>query len=430
VPVVSAIVERPGTAALTAAGCGTAIASVCTIGLYQIERLVGGVWSVVAVLAAALCCGVLARALARLSETVPSGAGLLAYFSRALGRRLGLALAGPYLLLCLLLVGAEAIIVGLLLAQLVPLHPLLGGAAFVFATWAMCRAGVRVGYRVQALATWALVLSLAALAGAAVVGAAMRGELVARLLPAPPTAMHFAAAVGQALFLFMGFELVTSHVEIAESPRTVRSALGATVVVLGAFYAVLSLGYSCVVHAPVGAAARFMPQLAIADQTGSRVAVLLVITLSLLASFTSVNGALLALSRFVYALAAQRLLPRRLATLEPRTLVPRDALAALLVLALASLALVAWGGVMEPAILGSAATAAVVYAAIAWVRERAPFANARPTWQRVGSFLLAAAFASLAVMVLVDAGPARPATLALLAVVCTLVGLIARRRHA
>jgi amino acid transporter len=421
---------RVGTGALVAVGCGTAIAAVCCIGVFQIEHLLGGVWSVLAVVVAGVGCGFLSRILGRLCSVVPSGAGLLAYFSRGFGRARGLAIAGPYLLLCLLLIGVEAVIVGVLVARVVPVPPIASGLVFIVGTWAMCRAGLRIGYRAQAISTWALVACLSALATLALARSGIRGELVARLFPAPPSMGQLASATGQALFLFMGFELLTSQVEVASSPRAVRSALAASVVVLTGFYALVSLGFSCLDHAPVGSAARLIPQIAIAEQTGSRAAVYAVIALSLLASFTSVNGALLALSRFVYALAAQNVLPRRLGRIEPRSLVPRNALAALLVLSVAALLLATRSGMLEPAICAAAITASFVYAALAWVRERSPFREAagRSRWQGVASHALAVAFAGVGAAVLVEAGPARAGTLALLAVASCLVLVMSQLR--
>lgn len=414
-PVVISPSRAPGTAALLATGCGTAIASVCAIGLAQIEQLLGGIWSVAAVLTAGLCCAALARALGRLSAIVPSGAGLLAYLARGLGRRAGLVIAVPYLLLSLFLVGAEAIIVGVLLARLLPIPVAAGALGFLFGTWALCRTGMRVGYRAQAIATWSLVAALSGISAAALAGAAQRGELCARLLPPAPSAGHFVAGVGQALFLFMGFELVTSHAEVAATPGAVRRALTLSVGVLASFYALVSLGFSAVGvdHAAVGY--RFAPQLAIAERTLGPGGAALVIALSILASFTSWNGGLLALSRFTAALAAQGMLPRRLGKLEPRTLVARDALSALLGLGVVFTAVVGLTDALEPSILAAAVAAAFVYAAVLLVRERAPFVEPlRGRAARLVSPALALALGGLGVAVIVDARAARPGVLALL----------------
>lgn len=420
--------HAPGTGALVAAGCGTAVCSICAIGLFQIERLLGGVWSAAAVLIAGGCCLVLARALGRLSTIVPSGAGLLAYLSRALGRRAGVLIAVPYLLLSLFLVGVEAIIVGVLLARMLPLPVAAGSLAFLLGTWGLCRVGLRVGYRVQAIATWALIGTLGAAALAALVTSAQRGELAAHLLSPLPAAAHFVAGVGQALFLFMGFELITSHAEVAARPGMVRRALLISVGLLAAFYTLVSLGFSCVEVDRAEIAFRFAPQLALADRSLGPAGELLVIALSLLASFTSWNGGLLALSRFTAAVASQGMLPRRFAAIDPRTLVPRSALTALLGMGMLSAAIVAWFGVLEASILAAAAAAALVYAAIAFARERAPFVERdRGFAARLLSHALGAALVLLAVAVVADARAARGGVLSLLLAAFFAAFLAARR---
>ncbi len=405
--------DGPGTAGLLAAGCGTAIASVCALGLFQIEQLLGGAWSVLSVLVAGLCCFGLARACSRLSTVVPSGAGPLAFVSRGLGRRAGLAVVLPYLLLTLFLVGAEATIVGVVLARLLGVPVAVGAGLFLAGTWALCRAGVRIGYRAQSVATWALIAGMGVVSLLALRGAWERGELAERLLPAPPDAGRFLAGVGQALFLFMGFELITSQAEIVSRPRALPRALIGCVGVLAAFYAVVSLGFSCLAIAPDGDS-EWAPQLAVAEQAGGLPALALVGVLSLLASFTSFNGALLTLSRLTAALAAQGTLPRALGRVEPRSLAPRGALLLLLVLAVGATALVGLGGALRPSILAAAISAAVVYAALVWVRERPPFVEPdRGRAARLASVVLAGIFVALACGVVADAGAALAGTLAL-----------------
>ena len=411
--------------ALIATGCGTAIACVCAIGLFQIERTVAGLWAVAAVLVAAAICAALARVFGRLSSVVPSGAGLIAYLSRGLGRRAGLALAVPYLLLTLFLVGVEAIIVGTLLARVVPgLPPFAGSLAFLVGTWAFCRAGFKVGFRAQAIATVALVAGLAALSVFSIVQAGARGELAQRLLTSAPSPGAFVAAIGTGIFLFMGFELVTSQAEHATA-KAISRGLSGTVAVLAGFYALLSVGFSCLSQAPIGSDYRLVPQLAIAEQTGSPIALIAMVGLCLLASFTSFNGALLALSRFAYALASQGALPRVFARLDPKTRVPHQTLALLLALAIGFTAVVSVGGALEPAILAAAVAAALLYAAAAWVREGKAFAE--PGRSPLLGRALAVGLVAVGVGVIVDAGAARGGTLALLAVAFGVAGLIAAR---
>ena len=406
-------VGRGGTLVLTLTGCGTAIACVCALGLTQLQRSAGGLWSVAAIVIAGGICALLARVFARLSSVIPSGAGLLAWFSRGIGRRAGVLLAGPYLLLTLFLVGAEATIAGTLLNRLLPGVPAAAGAlVFLAGTWAFCRAGLRIGFRAQTFATVALVLLLGGLSIAAVVHAG--SALPALLLPPAPRPAAFLACVGQALFLFMGFELLTAHVE-QSTPATMKKSLVGTTAALTVFYALLAVGLACV---PSGG---LLAQLALAKGP----VLWLVVLVCLLASFTSFNGALLALSRLVGALASQGALPRSLAKVEARGLVPARALSVLLVLSMIATALVLWGRALEPAMLAAAVAASVLYAAAAWVRERAPFAEAsRTATQRFGGSALGAAFAAIGAGVLVTAG--LPAV-AMLAGACAVTGVLALR---
>ena len=403
----AATARPPGAATLVATGCGTAIACVCAVGLLAIERQTGGVWSVLAVLVAALLCAAVARALARLTAVVPSGVGLLAFLSRGLGRRWALALMLPYVAIVLGLVALEARIVGAVIAHIAPVPPLAGALAFLFGTWAVARAGVRPGLRAQAAATWVLIGGFALLALAAMVQAGADGTLAARLLPAAPAPLAFVGAVGQAIFLFMGFELVTTQIELVRSPAAIGSALRRSVWVLALFYAVAALGLAAAAPATTpgaAAAALAAPQLVLVPAVAGTIGAAGIGLLCVLASFTSWNGALLTLSRLVYALATQGLLPRGLARMDSKRLVPPNALGALLGVAAVLTVAVAGPAPATVVLAAAAAIAAVVWAAALAVRQRAPFAEAaRPQLRRASGFAVAALLVAFGVGALAEA---------------------------
>jgi APA family basic amino acid/polyamine antiporter len=400
--------NAPGVLTLTLTASGTAMASVCAVGLLQIEQLVGGLWTVVAILAAGALCAVIARALGRLSSVVPSGAGLLAYFSRGLNRRIATLLMISYLVMMLLLVGVEAIIVGVLVSELTPLPALAGALLFLLATWLVCQRGIQVGYRTQSIATVALFVVLVVLSIVALASAAQRGDLEDRLLTAPPAATAMVTAIGQAVFLMMGFELVTSHVEAA-APRAVGRALWASVAVLIVFYSVIALGLASLDALPALDGDRLIvPQIALAAHTGHKLVMVGVVAVCLLSSFTSFHGALLSVSLFSRALGRQGVLPRALARVDPRTMIPHAALNALFAMT-ALFTLVAYLLTLyQAAILGAAVVTASVYGAVLWTRERPPFREPhRHRARALVSILIAAGFAVLAIGVFVDAGGAR-----------------------
>jgi amino acid transporter len=402
----SRLSRPPGQAALVATGSGTAIACVCALGLVEIERKLGGLWSLAAVAAAALLCGALARVLGRLAHVVPSGVGLLAFLSRGLGRRRALALMLPYLLLVLALVAIEARIVGAVIARVVPLPPTAGAITFLVATWAVARRGLRPGLRAQMWTSYLLIAGFALLAVIAVLHASAEPGFVARLLPPAPAALVFIGGVGQALFLFMGFELVTTQIEVVRAPNAIASALVTSVWVLALFYGLLALGVSAL--APAAHGSWLVPQLSLLPAAAGPIGAAGLGLLCLLASFSSWNGAMLTLSRLVYALAAQGLLPRSLAHVDARRMVPGRALAALLAVSIL-LTLALDGRALVSAVLaGAAAAAALVWAAAVVVRERPPFAEpGRAPHRRPLALALAALFVAFGLGALAQALPER-----------------------
>jgi amino acid transporter len=402
---------------LVAAGSGTAMASVCIVGLLQVRHLAPGLWAAAAVMIGGLLCWALARVFGRLMHVVPSGAGLFAYLARGLGRRAGLLLVLPYIVMALLLVGFEALVVGALLAQLAALPVLAGAFLFLVASWGLCQSGIRIGYRAQAVSTWALFASLSALSVLSLVGLARSGDLTRTMLADPPTSLAFAAAIGQSLFLFMGFELLTSHVEIAPKERVRRSLL-ASVGVLTVFYAGVSLGLATLPPDDPALGGFVVPQLLIAGRVGTREVTAAVAVVCILASFASFNGGLLGMSRLVFVLAAQGILPRRFAVLQPGRLTARPALALLLFGTVAATLLLRIVGLYSASILAAAVSTALVYAAAAWIREVPPFREiGRSALARASSFVLAIMLVALAVGVIADAGEVGPALLGLLAAI-------------
>ena len=178
----------------------------------------------------------------------------------------------------------------------------------------------------------------------------------------------------------MGFELVTNQVELVRAPGAIASALSRSVRLLTVFYALAALGFSTLAPPSPGAGLGRRRRLADAAarpgrRAGSPLGAAAIGILCLLASFTSFNGALLTLSRLVYALAAQGVLPRRLARMDARRMVPPDALAALLAAVVALTFLLSTHALINAVLAGSAAAAGLVWAAAVAVRERPPFAE-------------------------------------------------------
>lgn len=402
-PASSPAAAPAGVGLLLASGCGTAVAAVCATGILSITSSAPGIWAGLAVLCGGGLAWLLANAFAFLGSHVPGRAGLFAYLGRGLGRSAALLLTLPYLLASLALVGAEAYVVGRLLARAAggPDWPYALG--FLICTWLLCRRGVKLSLRLQALCTWLLLSALALLALYTLLGGLQRGLLLPRLSAPVPSLLSFITAVSQALFLFMGFELVTSQDEPAP-PATLAAALRGSVLVLTGFYALLALAFAASPLAdrsgltgPMDLAGGVVPQLALAEGAAGQPAVWLIAGLSLLASYTSFNGALLALSRLGAALATLGYLPARFAQIDATSLLPRRALLWLLVIGVVATFLVRSCDLLLPAILAAAPLAALVYAGIAWAQQARAFASApRPRRRRLLGRALAPVLATIA----------------------------------
>jgi amino acid transporter len=314
-----------------------------------------------------------------------------------------------------LLGGVEALIVGKLANEIMPIPVFACAAGFLIGTWAICRSGIQVGYRAQIIATGMLFTLTVVLCAVQVFKTAQSGLLAEWLLPTFPGGLAILAAVGQAMFLFMGFELITSHAEIARN-GSIKLSLRRAIPFLTVFYIVLAVGISTLSTSPSMEEYFFVPQLALANATGDNLAVAPVILIFVLASFSSYNGALLGLSRFVYALARQGTLPRSLAVLDPKTLTARPALAALLIISLFLMGLVYLSSFYLPAILTAAVIAAAMYALMAVLRERAPFLEKdRTASARLLGTLVAFALLAIASGVVISAGDYRFSVLFILA---------------
>ncbi len=420
---------KHGKSTLLALGTGTAVASVCILGLIMIRKTAPGLWSLGAIALAFVICRLLAGAFGHLVHTVPSGAGMFAFVARAWGPPAGMLVIAPYLILMILLGALESLIVGHLLSPWLPLTAAQIACGFLVLSWLICIIGVRLGFRIQALATWLLVIGMIAGGVWIMTHAPSSADLASRLLVAPPSAVSFASAVGQAVFLFMGFELVCAHIE-SSSSENISWALKNCVLLLALLYGFVLLALSMVNPAD-GAAqgvAALLPQVDLVGSAHSNLALAVAIALCLLASLTSLNGAYMGLSRLIAVMGSQRVLPRAVAAIHAPSLTPRRALTLLLSASLVSVVAIDYFSIYQAVIFAAAISATTLYALALLVRQRPPFLDpSRSAWAKMAERLLAVLLMALGAGVLMDAGDSFAAVLTLL-IITYGAGLLASLR--
>jgi len=420
--------RKLGKGTLLALGTGTSIACVCMLGVAMIHASAPGLWSLAVVAVAYAVCRRLAGVLAHLVKTVPSGAGMFAFVARAWGPAAGVAAIAPYAILMIVLGALEALVAGHLLRRWMPVSAPAAALVLLASSWAICVVGIRLSSRIQAFATWLLVAGIAIVATHLLLDASGTVGWPGTLLTPAPSPAAFASAVGQAIFLFMGFELLCTHVESSDVPA-VSWALRRTVLVLAIVYGFVLLAVS-----PQATSVLPDPGIAglLAQFTGASgdAAALLVLALCLLASMTSLNGAFMGVSRLVAAMARQRVLPPALAVVHAPAMVPRRALTLLLALCAMAVVAIDHSGGYRVVIHAASVAAATLYALALLVRGRPPFAPANEPRVRAAALAdkgLAALLVAVAAGVLVDAGESLRAVSTML-VVTLGAGLLAALR--
>ncbi len=421
-------------ATLLALGTGTSIACVCILGVVMIRTTVPGLWSLGAIAAAYLVCRYLAGVFGHLVKTVPSGAGMFAFVARTWGPAAGMFVIAPYLILMIVLAAVEALVVGHLLQPWLLLPSAAAACLFLVLSWLICIAGVRLSFRVQSLATWLLVAGVIVSGAWMLIHAAGVAGLSDRLLTSPPSPARFASAVGQAVFLFMGFELLCTQIE-ASDVQKISWALKSTVLLLAGLYGFVLLALSAASpssNSGTGIGALF-PQVDLAGDATDRPVLAVAIPLCLLASVTSLNGAFMGLSRLIAVMGSQRVLPPMLATIHAPSLIPRRALTLLLAASLVGVVAIDHFGSYRAVIYAAAVSAATLYALALLIRDRPPFraANApRVLGTVIADKLLVALLVAVAFGVLLDAGESVAAVTILLGIAYG-AGLLAalRIRH-
>ncbi len=278
-----------------------------------VASLVGGVAGDSAWLAVVIA-GVLLLlvwgAFSELNGLFPTAAAIRLYMAKAMDDRVALTITFTYLLTIVLVVAADAYIVGSAIAYV------LGGALWVaivcivallaLATLSNLR-GIRVAGNVQDIATYTVLLASAVIA----IMALARGAFALRTPLNPVDASHpitnLIEAVALAIFVYSAFEWVTTSAEETRSPQLIPRGMLIALGLLCGVCALLTLGMShLLTHAQLTTA---YPQLFLAEHAAGSVGLFVMLVVTMLTAVNTFNGAFLTASRFMYATAREGSLP-------------------------------------------------------------------------------------------------------------------------
>jgi amino acid transporter len=338
-----------------------------------------------------------------LNGMFPTAAAIRLYMKRSMDDRVALTITFTYLTTIVLVIAADAFIVGSALAHVVdqstwaavPIIAVLLGAAV-----ASNLRGVKVAGGVQDVATYS-VLALTALVA---VTALVRSHHGLRF-PLSPLHGHssgdFLEAVALGVFLFSAFEWVTTSAEEVRRPRDIHRGMLIALAVLVVVCSLITVAMSHVLdhHQLVSA----YPQLLLGRAAFGQAGLWLMAVVTAATAVNTFNGGFITASRFIYATAREGSLPPALARLNDRA-VPWVPVLALGVASLVVSLVVAATGSWTVLVAVGAALEAMIYAVAAFcvVRLRARLPDqARPFRLPAPRLLAGAAIAIFGVLALV-----------------------------
>jgi amino acid transporter len=319
-------------------------------------------------------------AFGELNGMFPTAAAIRLYMKRAMDDRVALIITFTYLSTIVLVVAADAFIVGSAVAHVFGQSSWVAGPCIAvllaLAVTANLR-GVKVAGGVQDTATYTVLVVTTLVAVAALV----RNHHALRFPLSPLHGHHpgdFLEAVALGVFLFSAFEWVTTNAEEVRRPRDIHRGMFVAVVILAVVCSLITVAMSHVLdhHQLVSA----YPQLYLGHAAFGQIGLWLMAALTAVTAVNTFNGGFITASRFIYATAREGSLPPSLARLNDRA-VPWVPVVALGVTSLVVSLVVAATGSWSVLVAVGAALEAMVYAVAAFcvvrLRSRLP-EQARP----------------------------------------------------
>ena len=381
-----------GLATVVSTSAGLTFASSTFLVVVQMACFLAGDAAWIAIAVAGALCALAAAAFSELNGMWPSVSGIRLYIHRAFGEKLSLIVALTYMSVVTLVVGTEAYVLSHVLSAALPV---VSPPWWIFLMLTLATAvnfcGLKIAGTFQNVLTYSVVLSIVTLSVLALAHAQFR-------IPEP---LHpggvgpLFSAVGVAVFLFVGFEWVTPLADEVKSPRAIPNGMLLAVGLLAAVYALTATAmFTGIVPRGLllgtSAAREPIPHVVFAKAVLGPAGGWVMIGTSLCMSLTTFNAGLMGVSRFLYGMARDRVLPQALSSLSVRFSTPDRAVLVVYVVALAVSALVYWTQRFVLLVNLAAATEAFIYAfaaaAVIALRLKDP-ARPRPFQMRGGLWL-------------------------------------------
>jgi len=364
-----------------------------------------------------------------LNGMFPTAAAIRIYMKRSMDDRAALIITFTYMTTIVVVIGADAFIVGTALAHA------FNEPSWVSALWIVGLLivavvsnlrGVRVAGIVQDGATYTVLVVTLVVASTAI----LRSHQGLRFPFAPlhgHSGAHLLEAIALGVFLYSAFEWVTTSAEEVRRPHHIHRGMLISLAILFVVCSTVTVAMSHVLtHTQLKSA---YPQLDLGQAALGQAGLWLMAAVTAVTALNTFNGGFITASRFVYGTAREGSLPAQAARLNSRA-VPYVPVVALGGLSLAVALVVALTGSWQVLVAVGAALEAMIYAVAALctlrLRSRAP-GHHRPfrvRWARFLCLVGLVVFSALALVASVSVdNKTNPVPLAIIAICAGLSSL-------
>jgi amino acid transporter len=317
-PTAMALRRSVGTATATATSAGLAFAAIDYLGVVSILAYAPGATAAVAIFIGGVLVLLVSGIFSELNGLYPTAAGIRLYLGRAVGGRTALAVTFTYMTTVVLVIAADAFLIGAAVRHVLGEPPVLAYLWIAVLLGVATTAnlfGIRLAGWVQTVVTYTVLTGTAVLSIVAMfhVGGAFRHpfDLFGK------GSFSGIQAIAFALFLYAAFEWVTTTAEEARTPPVITRALFIAPVLIWIVSSLFALSLAHLVpFARVHGSA--YPQLLLGQAALGTVGELWMLALTVLTALNTFNGGFLVASRFIYAAAREGNLPRQFARLNLR----------------------------------------------------------------------------------------------------------------
>lgn len=378
---------------------GLASAAINFLACVEVAEYAGGNSAWLAILVAGILIVFAGANFSELNGMYPSSAAIRVWTRRGLNDRWSLVMSFVYASTVTFVIAADAFVLGHVFQQALPAVP---GLVWIIVLLALITVlnlrGIRVTGMVQDTNGFLLLATLVIFSLIVL----FRSHVPLSLSGLFHVGPNWFQAVALGVFIYVGFEWVTPLAEEFEDARVIPKGMFIALGLIAIGFALFSLALTVVFPNASVLKHSLVPQLVVGMRALGPLGFWWMVLVSLTTAMTTFNGGMATASRFIYALARERVLPSKLARLNPY-LVPQTALLVLASISLGLAILVYLTGQYVFLINAGAAVESFMYAVTAIVvwnlrrREPATPRTFRSWGMPAMSWIIAAGFALLGI---------------------------------